>query len=522
MIDERQLTSLNEDLENLALNTSLSFETLAHAAGLDPGKDFIDADLRGADLRGQDLRSFDLSDADVTDAQLEGTQFNPDRAPVSGHPPQAAPQDQSQSWKIISTDTTYGGVPNWALELMAEIRGDGIYEVGPLLHLLERQTGYRRRGLIKRMLPSFRKFNSCPRWLREFILEVSVMKRTTFVKDLIEECVAENVIEPFSEIETLCATATWSEFVSRRADAVKRLGQEYGAVESIKDIVLDFALNDRSCLVRRFAVEALPVQEFDEEYIKPLLYGIMEEDDDNIVQSNALFMLSYFRHVDSDVMELLLNTALHGESAMKGAAMRSLEHDLGLSEDLDEFIVGAINKTLTGTSNFAYLSAISVARRNFQGNRFGDYLFKLMSEEGIDDIKLFYLFSALVDCVPSSPHIRDALDLCLNTEGTRASRESALKFLSGQPELVKHYRDQIFQTAELHPGQVSRRATFLALSLLPDERAKLLFLQKQFERIDNHHEKINFYNTALSHFKNLDEGETFLEMVKEKYPDVAI
>lgn len=62
-------------LRNVASSKSDCFAELVELAGLDPKRDFRNADLSGADLRGQDLSAFDLSYANLTGALIVGAKF---------------------------------------------------------------------------------------------------------------------------------------------------------------------------------------------------------------------------------------------------------------------------------------------------------------------------------------------------------------------------------------------------------------------------------------------------------------
>lgn len=66
------LSGLAADLQAIADSESDNFLCLVAAAGLDPARDFIDADLRGTDLRNLDLRAFDFTAANLSGADTRG------------------------------------------------------------------------------------------------------------------------------------------------------------------------------------------------------------------------------------------------------------------------------------------------------------------------------------------------------------------------------------------------------------------------------------------------------------------
>ena len=66
-----QIESILDDLiRTVSESKPPSFRDLAAAAGLDPGRDFIQASLRDLDLRDEDLRGFDFSGADLSGADF--------------------------------------------------------------------------------------------------------------------------------------------------------------------------------------------------------------------------------------------------------------------------------------------------------------------------------------------------------------------------------------------------------------------------------------------------------------------
>ncbi len=64
-------------LDALKAAPGLDFVTLTRAAHLDPGRDFLGADLTRLDLSGLDLTGFDLRGADLSGCNLSGTVFTP-------------------------------------------------------------------------------------------------------------------------------------------------------------------------------------------------------------------------------------------------------------------------------------------------------------------------------------------------------------------------------------------------------------------------------------------------------------
>lgn len=60
----------------LAASDGQSFSALTALAGLNPRRDFRQADLSGVDLRGEDLRAFDFTNASFRGAQVLGARFN--------------------------------------------------------------------------------------------------------------------------------------------------------------------------------------------------------------------------------------------------------------------------------------------------------------------------------------------------------------------------------------------------------------------------------------------------------------
>ncbi len=66
IFDDRNI----EQIVSVAESAETSFVRLAHLAGLNPARDFVNADLRGVDFGNDDISGFDFSGADLTDANL--------------------------------------------------------------------------------------------------------------------------------------------------------------------------------------------------------------------------------------------------------------------------------------------------------------------------------------------------------------------------------------------------------------------------------------------------------------------
>lgn len=71
----RSNPNLGQALYELAFSDSSDFTALAHSAGLDPGHDFVGADLAHCDLANQDLREFNFADADLRHCRFYKTIF---------------------------------------------------------------------------------------------------------------------------------------------------------------------------------------------------------------------------------------------------------------------------------------------------------------------------------------------------------------------------------------------------------------------------------------------------------------
>lgn len=329
-------------------------------------------------------------------------------------------------------------------------------------------------------------------------------------------------MEPYSEAEKLYGIATWSEFDRRRADAVAELGSKYGEEKTTQQLLVSFATNDRAEDVRLSAIKNIPIDEFDESYIKPILLDIYENDEDEMVRSEALLALSYYRRVDPDVLQIILENAQRGENAIKGAAILALEPEVGSSDAMNNFVFSAIHSALSGNEPRANLIAVSVLRRSFVSiDVIDQYLFSHMNKE-TPDPKLFYIFSALLDCRPDSKYIVEAVDICLNAPGRFWAAEAALKYISDKPELVNRHRESIFDLAHNAPGQFARRATLIATQLFDDDSELFRFLKRQFERLTSSYDRSIILDHVLSHYSTIQEGRNFLEMVNDRYPEVKL
>lgn len=523
MPSDASIRLLRSDLARLADCRSTDFFNLAAAAGLDPSKDFVGADLRGADLRGQDLRDFDLTDADISGAQIEGCLFDEARAPNRSSIDDPILADHQRSWKIVRESCRSDLPPDWATKLMHAIEetNDISQESRYLARLIHSATGFKTNVGLTRLLPMFRKAKPCPGWLRKFLLEFSVNLKARASRELIDELAGSGLMRPFDELEVLTSTAVRQEYDARRASAVTELGEKYSQSGEVKELLVSLSLSDESYEVRKVAIKSIPAGEFDEDELKTLLHGILEDDDDELVRAEALLKLAYFRRVDVEVLKLLFEYAFQGENAVRGAAILALEHEYGSSEDMNNIIASAIHNTLVKKADRAFLSSISVVRRLFkEWPNVDDYLFELIADD-TDDLKVFYIFSAIVDCWPNSPHIPSLLDFCMFGKGRWVSRDAVIKYIDDKDTLKVKYKDRIFEVAREGMSQSQIRATFMAVDFLPDDSSKIKFLEEQYHRFDDPFNQSRFFNYVDKYFSKHAEGRKFLDMVREKNPSAA-
>lgn len=364
------MRNLADHLQAIAELEDDSFIALVKALCLDPQTDFINADLRGADLRGLNLTEFDLSGADLHGAKVEGAKFNSksiQNAVGLGKP--LSDLDDGDQW-IPSIASLPDDPPHDALQLMQAMRfttSDRRY-MSALRKLLYRYSTFRRQSAFSRLRAGYgrsRQTNSI--WLKEFLAERATLGRWWESNDLAKEAYATLFSGPVPEQETLKHKALRDSNFTVREDAVKLLGKKFGTVEEVQSILEYVACTDRNDHVRAAALNSIRLDGNRIGEFKSFMLSRYQQEEGAYARGAALRALSLFRHIDSDIRELIVDAAskvdLDAESE-RGEAMLAIEDLIGT----DERYLRLLFNTINGPTGGAKIKALAVLSRLIEDN----------------------------------------------------------------------------------------------------------------------------------------------------------